>query len=61
VFASAAAFSAIASAVYDAAGWDAVAALGGGLAAAGVVLWAFEQLLARRGSTAHPAPLSETH
>jgi len=60
VFASAAAFSAIASAVYDAAGWDAVSALGGGLAAAGVVLWALEQLLARRASPAHPAPLSET-
>jgi predicted MFS family arabinose efflux permease len=60
VFASAAAFSAIASAVYDAAGWDAVSALGGGLAAAGVMLWAFEQLLARRGHPAHAAPLSET-
>jgi predicted MFS family arabinose efflux permease len=60
VFASAAAFSAIASAVYDAAGWDAVSALGGALAAAGVVLWAFEQLLARRGHPAHAAPLSET-
>lgn len=60
VFASAAAFSAIASAVYDAAGWDAVSALGGALAAAGVVLWAFEQLLARRGHPAHTAPLSET-
>ena len=61
LFASAAAFSALASAIYDAGGWDAVAALGGGLAAAGVVLWALEQLLARRGRPAHPPPpLPET-
>ncbi len=60
VFASAAAFSAIAAAAYDAAGWDAVSALGAGLAAAGVALWALEQLLARRGSPARAAPLSET-
>ncbi len=48
VFASAAAFSALASAIYDSGGWSAVATLGGALAALGVVVWAVEQTLARR-------------
>ncbi len=48
VFASAAICSALASAVYDAGGWSAVSALGGSLAGIGVLLWVFEQWLARR-------------
>lgn len=52
VFASAAASSALASAIYDAGGWSAVSVLGGGLAGLGVVVWLFEQaLLRRRGSS----------
>jgi predicted MFS family arabinose efflux permease len=50
VFASAAISSALASAIYDAGGWSAVAALGGGLAAAGVLVWIFEQAVMRRHS-----------
>lgn len=48
VFASAAAFSALASAIYDSGGWSAVATLGGALALLGVAVWAIEQTLARR-------------
>jgi predicted MFS family arabinose efflux permease len=48
VFASAAICSALASAVYDAGGWGAVAGLGGALAGLGLVVWLGEQLLARR-------------
>lgn len=48
VFASAAASSALAAAIYDAAGWSAVAALGGGLAGAGVFVWSAEQRRPRR-------------
>jgi predicted MFS family arabinose efflux permease len=48
VFASAAIFSALASAIYDSGGWSDVATLGGALAAIGVVVWIVEQLLARR-------------
>ncbi|HEY2719253.1 MAG TPA: MFS transporter [Solirubrobacteraceae bacterium] len=64
LFGSAAAFSALASAVYDAGGWDAVSALGGALAAAGVIVWAIEQLLGGRSnnsaSVPAPSPLPET-
>ena len=55
VFASAAVCSALASAIYDAGGWSAVAALGGGLAAVGLLLWLLEQLLARRRGVAEGA------
>jgi predicted MFS family arabinose efflux permease len=48
VFASAAVSSALASAIYDAGGWGAVSALGGGLAGLGVVVWLIEQALMRR-------------
>ncbi len=48
LFASAAATSALASAIYDSSGWGAVATLGGALAALGVVVWVCEQALARR-------------
>ncbi len=48
VFASAAISSALASAVYDADGWDGVSVLGGSLAGAGVLLWAGEQWVRRR-------------
>jgi predicted MFS family arabinose efflux permease len=48
VFASAAIFSALASAIYDSGGWSAVAALGAGLAGAGVLVWFVEQLVLRR-------------
>jgi predicted MFS family arabinose efflux permease len=48
VFASAAIFSALASAIYDSGGWSDVASLGGALAAIGVAVWIVEQLLARR-------------
>jgi|CZKG01.1.fsa_nt_gi predicted MFS family arabinose efflux permease len=48
VFASAAICSALASAIYDTGGWRGVAALGGGLAALGLLLWLAEQWLARR-------------
>ncbi len=43
LFASAAIFSALASAIYVSDGWSAVADLGGGLAALGLVGWAVEQ------------------
>jgi predicted MFS family arabinose efflux permease len=48
VFASAAVSSALASALYDADGWTAVASLGGALAACGVLVWLLEQRLLRR-------------
>ena len=48
VFASAAVSSALASAIYEAGGWSAVSALGGGLAGLGVLVWLFEQALLRR-------------
>jgi predicted MFS family arabinose efflux permease len=48
VFASAAISSASASALYDAGGWSAISALGGGLAGVGVLVWLCEQALARR-------------
>lgn len=54
-FASAAIFSAVASALYDAGGWGAVSALGGGLALAGVLSWLLEQLLRRRRERAPDA------
>jgi MFS family permease len=53
VFASAAIFSALASAIYDSGGWSDVASLGGGLAAIGVIVWALEQLSLRRRRHAH--------
>jgi predicted MFS family arabinose efflux permease len=46
-FASAAVCSALASALYDADGWSAVSALGGGLAGAGVLAWLLEQVRVR--------------
>jgi len=52
-FASAAIFSALASAIYEESGWDGVAALGGGIAAVGVLAWIVEQSVTRRAS---PAP-----
>ncbi|HWF30995.1 MAG TPA: MFS transporter [Solirubrobacteraceae bacterium] len=55
VFASAAASSALASAIYDAGGWDAVATLGAALAAIGVVVWVAEQLLIRRRGEPSPS------
>jgi predicted MFS family arabinose efflux permease len=48
VFASAAISSALASAIYDSNGWSAVAALGGGMAAIGVLAWIIEQWLGWR-------------
>ena len=48
VFASAAVFSALASAIYDSGGWSAVSLLGAALAAAGVVVWGAEQVVRRR-------------
>jgi predicted MFS family arabinose efflux permease len=48
VFASAAATSAIASAVYDSGGWGAVSTLGAALAGAGVLVWMLEQWTIRR-------------
>jgi cyanate permease len=48
VFASAAASSALASALYDSDGWSAVSVLGGAFAALGVVVWLCEQTLLRR-------------
>jgi predicted MFS family arabinose efflux permease len=48
VFISAAVSSALASTLYDADGWSAVTALGGAFAAAGVVLWLFQQAQRRR-------------
>jgi len=52
VFASAAVFSALASAIYDAGGWRAVSFLGAGLAGLGVLVWLLEQWLARRRAPA---------
>ena len=53
VFAAAAICSALASSIYDSGGWDAVAVLGGALAAGGVLVWGYEQwLLWRRGAAA---------
>jgi predicted MFS family arabinose efflux permease len=48
VFASAAVSSALASAIYEAGGWSAVAILGAGLAGAGVLVWLAEQWQLRR-------------
>jgi predicted MFS family arabinose efflux permease len=48
VFASAAASSALASAIYDNGGWSAVSILGAALAAGGVLVWVAEQLVRRR-------------
>lgn len=48
VFASAAISSALASAIYEAGGWSAVATLGAGLAGAGVLVWIAEQWQLRR-------------
>jgi predicted MFS family arabinose efflux permease len=48
VFASAAISSALASAIYEAGGWSAVATLGAGLAGAGVLVWLAEQWQLRR-------------
>jgi predicted MFS family arabinose efflux permease len=48
VFASAAISSALASVIYDAGGWSAVATLGAALAGAGVLVWLAEQLRLRR-------------
>ncbi len=48
VFASAAISSALASTIYDSNGWSAVAALGGGMAAIGVLAWIIEQWLGWR-------------
>jgi predicted MFS family arabinose efflux permease len=48
VFASAAVSSALASTLYDADGWSAVAALGGAFAGLGVVVWLWEQAMLRR-------------
>jgi predicted MFS family arabinose efflux permease len=53
VFASAAIFSALASAIYDSGGWSDVASLGGALAAIGVIVWALEQLFLRRRRHSH--------
>jgi len=52
VFASAAVCSALASALYDSGGWDAVSALGAGLAGVGVLAWlaqTWARAAARRG------------
>jgi len=51
VFISAAISSAAASATYEAGGWSAVSALGGAIAAVGVLAWIVEQLLRRRRVT----------
>jgi predicted MFS family arabinose efflux permease len=48
LFAAAAVSSALASSIYDADGWSAVASLGGTLAACGVLVWLLEQRLLRR-------------
>jgi predicted MFS family arabinose efflux permease len=48
VFASAAISSALASAIYEAGGWSAVAILGAGLAGAGVLVWIAGQWQLRR-------------
>jgi predicted MFS family arabinose efflux permease len=48
VFASAAVSSALASAIYEAGGWSAVAILGAGMAGAGVLVWIAEQWQLRR-------------
>jgi hypothetical protein len=59
VFASAAIFSALASAIYDSGGWSDVATLGGALAAIGVVVWTIEQLLLRRRRQARAHAIAE--
>ncbi len=48
VFASAAISSALASALYDAGGWEAVSALGGALAGAAVLTWLIESVFRAR-------------
>lgn len=48
VFASAAVSSALASTLYDADGWSAVAGLGGAFAVMGLIVWLFEQAVRRR-------------
>jgi predicted MFS family arabinose efflux permease len=48
VFASAAVSSALASAIYDSGGWDAVSVLGAELAGVGVLVWGVEQSVRRR-------------
>jgi len=55
VFASAAASSALAAAIYDSGGWDAVATLGAALAAVGVAVWALEQVFVRRRREPSPS------
>jgi predicted MFS family arabinose efflux permease len=55
-FAGGTAGSALAATAYAASGWTAVVALGGAFAAAGVALWLWELLGARRATTAPPAP-----
>jgi predicted MFS family arabinose efflux permease len=54
-FAGGTAGSALAATAYAASGWTAVVALGGAFAAAGVALWLWETLAARR-SASPPAP-----
>jgi predicted MFS family arabinose efflux permease len=54
VFASAAGSSALASAIYDGGGWDAVATLGAALAAIGVGVWVIEQVFVRRRGEPSP-------
>lgn len=49
VFVSAAVCSALSSSIYDADGWSGVTIFGGALAAAGVLVWAIEQLAGSRG------------
>jgi predicted MFS family arabinose efflux permease len=53
-FASAAIFSALASAIYDAGGWSAVSMLGGGLASLGVIAWLLEQWQLHHRRTREP-------
>lgn len=55
-FASAAIFSALSSALYESGGWSAVSTLGGGLAAAGLLVWMAEQWLLRRRGRPLVAP-----
>lgn len=60
VFASAAASSTLASAVYGADGWDGVATLGAALAGAGLLAWAAEHLTAARRGRDRAAALGES-